>query len=390
MNTNKDNINLLVIKYLSDNASEDERQLVEAWINKSAENRQRFDEASFLWQSLGAGRKLSKKEKADDWTSILERIEKSGDFESILKLPLLPASEKIVSLRSRRILRSFFRIAAVFIFAFFLSWAGLYYLILKPNSRIPAYNEIITSKGQKSQIILSDGTKIWLNSETSLKYPASFHEDQREVFLEGEAFFEVQKKENKAPFLVKTSEMDIEVLGTKFNVMAYADEETVETTLVEGSIDVIRRGPKPSKDRHVLLEPNQKITLIKKGSQAVLSDLENRKPTMLKNGKGSSTSPSKHAQLLVSSKVDTELHTAWKDDRLIFQSETLENIASKLERWYDVRIHIQDEELKQYRYTGEFAHKETLIQVMEILNLTTPIEFTFEKNDVYIKKMKRK
>ncbi len=84
----------------------------------------------------------------------------------------------------------------------------------------------------------------------------------------------------------------------------------------------------------------------------------------------------------------SEYNFFYKDDRLIFQSETLENIASKLERWYDVRIHIQDEELKQYRYTGEFAHKETLIQVMEILNLTTPIEFTFEKNDVYIKKMK--
>ncbi len=98
-----------------------------------------------------------------------------------------------------------------------------------------------------------------------------------------------------------------------------------------------------------------------------------------------SISPTEKEQMLISSHVNTELHTAWKDDCLLFQSETFENISYKLERWYDVKIHIKDEALKNYRYTGKFAHKETLNQVLEILSLTTPISYTFERNDLYIK-----
>jgi len=379
-----------VIKYLTGESTRAEKLRVEKWINKSTENKRYFDEIALLWRVSGSGRKMSEAEKAKDWTNILDRISKSDDYH-VFKTGGSLESTKEGTIRSGGIFGSFLRIAAVFLLAFSLSGAGFYFLKVRPDSQALAYNEIITAKGQKTQIILSDGTKVWLNSETSLKYPATFSDRQREVYLEGEAFFEVQKKEKKTPFLVLTSEMDIEVLGTRFNVMAYADEETVETTLVEGSINVVRRGSKSSSDQQVLLKPNQKITLIKEGSQAVLSELENSKPTLVISGKGTSTnSPSEQAQILVSSRVDTELHTAWKDDRLVFQSETLENIAYKLERWYDVQIHIQDEELKSYCYTGEFAHKETLPQVMEILNLTTPILFTIEKNDVYINKVTEK
>jgi len=368
-----------VIKYLTGEATNAEKLSMEKWINEDTGNKRYFDETAFLWRASGTGKMLTEADKADDWNKILGNIGKADESA--------PETPGEVSIKSRSIWGSFLRIAAVFAIAFSLSWAMIYFLKLRPDSQSLAYNEIITAKGQKTQIILSDGTKVWLNSETSLKYPATFSDRQREVYLEGEAFFEVQKKEKKTPFLVLTSEMDIEVLGTRFNVMAYADEETVETTLVEGSINVVRRGSKSSSDRQVLLKPNQKITLIKKGSQAILSELESNKPSLVISGKGTSTnSPSEQAQIRVSSSVNTELHTAWKDERLVFQSETLENIAYKLERWYDIQIHIQNEELKSHRYTGEFAHKETLSQVMEILNLTTPILFTFEKNDLYIDK----
>lgn len=371
-----------VIKYLAGESTGAEKLRVEKWINENPKNKEYFDEIAFIWRASGAGRKMSEADKADDWHNILGKIGESTGSS--------PEEPKVVPFRTRKKLNSFLRIAAVFILAFSLSWAMNYFLRLRPDNGSLAYNQIITAKGQKSQIILSDGTKVWLNSETSLKYPATFCDKQREVYLEGEAFFEVQKKEKKTPFLVLTSEMDIEVLGTRFNVMAYADEETAETTLVEGSVNVVRRGTEASPDQKVLLKPNQKITLIKKGSQTVLSDLESNKPSLVPIGKGgSNNSPSEKAQILVSSGVNTELHTAWKDERLVFQSETLENIAYRLERWYDVKIHIQNEELKSHRYTGEFAHKETLIQVMEILNLTTPIHFTFEKNDLYIDKVRK-
>ena len=135
-------------------------------------------------------------------------------------------------------------------------------------------------------------------------------------------------------------------------------------------------------------EPNQKATLLKKGSRVILSEIETEKPSLVKSTTTiQSISPTKKEQIIISPKVDIELHTAWKNDRLIFQSETFENIAYKLERWYDVKIHVQDEELKKDRYTGKFKHKETLNQMLEILNLTTPINYTFKQNDLYIDKV---
>jgi ferric-dicitrate binding protein FerR (iron transport regulator) len=294
----------------------------------------------------------------------------------------------ILSVKSGKGLNNYLMITALIMLAFALSWAAFNFLYKKPNSDAKAYNQIITTKGQKSQIILSDDTKVWLNAETILKYPNVFNEVQREIFFEGEAFFEVQKKDNKIPFLVKTSDIDIEVTGASFNVMAYSDEEVIEITVVEGLISLVRKDLKSSQDRNVILKPNQKAIFIKKGSRVVLSEVNKDRPNMVKRLKAiKSIPPTEKERILISSEVNIELHTAWKDDILVFQSEKFENIAYGLERWYDVKIHIQNEELKNYRYTGKFAHKETLNQVLEILNLTTPINYTFKRNDLYVDKV---
>ncbi len=378
----------LVIKFLAGESTEAESLLIDQWLNKKAENKEYFDEIEFLWRASGINREISEEDKKNDWETILGRIGKTNEYHALKSRDKQAETHTASSIKSRDILNKFLKIAAIFILAFSFSWATFYFLNKRPDTGSLAYNQIITAKGQKSQIILSDGTKVWLNSETVLKYPASFNENQREVFLEGEAFFEVKKKDKKNPFLVKTTDIDIKVLGTSFNVMAYSDEATVETTVVEGSVSVVRKGLKPSQDQIVILKPNQKVTLLKKGSRVILSEVELEKPMLVKSAQTTpSISPIEKEQILISSKVDIELHTAWKEDRLIFRSETLENIAYKLERWYDVKIHIQDEELKNNRYTGEFAHKETLTQVLEILYLTTPITYTFKQNDLYIEKV---
>jgi ferric-dicitrate binding protein FerR (iron transport regulator) len=297
-------------------------------------------------------------------------------------------TRKILTKGSRRVLYKILKIASIFFLAITSSWAAFNFLNIKPSDDSHAYNQIMTTNGQKSQITLSEGTRVWLNSQTVLKYPSAFNETQREVFLEGEAFFEVQKKDNKTPFIVKTSEIDIKVLGSSFNVMAYSDEDIIETTVIEGTVSLVGKGLKLSSDQNVNLKPNEKATLIMKGSQVLPSEVENDKPTIVKSDKtGASNSPVGIEQIIISSNVNIELHTAWKDDVLVFQSEKFENIAHKLERWYDVQIHIQNEELKDNRYTGKFTHKETLNQVFEILNLTTPIKYTFKQNDLYIDKV---
>ena len=377
----------LIIKYLAGESTEAERLIIDQWLGEKAENKRYFDEIEFLWKATGITREIDEEAKRNDWDNLLGSIGKKAEYDLIKSKENQPETPKISPPKSREFLKRFLKVAAIFVFAFSFSWAAFYFLNNRSQSDTLAYNQVITAKGQKSQIILTDGTRVWLNAETVLKYPAAFNEDQREVYLEGEAFFEVQKKENKVPFIVKTDDIDIEVLGTRFNVMAYADEETVETTVEEGSICVVRKGTEGSTDQSVLLRTNQKATLIKKGSRVILSEVELDKPALVKSAPTtSSVSPIEKEQILVSPKVDVELHTAWKDDWLIFQSETLENITYKLERWYDVKIHIEDEELKDYRYTGKFAHKETLNQVLEILRLTTPISYTFKRNDLYIEK----
>lgn len=377
-----------IIKYLLGETSEEESLLVNQWLNENEKNRKYFDEIEFVWKTSGIAQNIEQNDVEKDRKIFIQKISELPG-EKTMK-PAEPVRRSLQLFRNSTGAKYYqwLRIAAIFILAFCLSWTVFYFMNRKPDTGSLAYNQIITTKGQKSQIILSDGTKIWLNSETTLKYPSAFNEMKREIFLEGEAFFEVQKKDNKIPFIVKTSEIDIKVLGTSFNVMAYSDEETIETTVVKGSVCIIRKGLESSPDQNIILKPNQKVTLLKKGSQVILSEIETEKPTLIKSTKTTQPiSPTEKEQILISPKVDIELHTAWKDHRLIFQSETFENIAYKLERWYDVKIHIQNEELKKYRYTGKFVHKETLNQVLEILNLTTPINYTFKQNDLYIDKV---
>ncbi|MCK5135704.1 MAG: FecR family protein [Bacteroidales bacterium] len=374
-----------IIKFLTGESTKDENLLINQWLNKKAENKRYFDEIEFLWKASGISRDLNDDDKKNDWNIILGKIGEEPENQLLKSQVQHSGIRKIFGDRTRKGLNNFLKIAAIFFLAFSFSWASFYLLNKKPDTASFAYNQIITTKGEKSQIILSDGTKIWLNSESVLKYPSSFNEIKREVFLEGEAFFEVQKKDDKIPFVVNTSHIDIEVLGTSFNVMAYSDEESFETTVVTGSVCIQRKSIKPSPDQNFVLKPNQKVTILKRGSQITLSEIETDKPTLVKKTRANqSISSNKKEQIIISPNVDIELHTAWREDKLIFQSETCENIAYKLERWYDVKIHIQNEELKKYRYTGKFEHKETLSQVLEILNLTTPINYTFKQNDLYI------
>lgn len=361
----------LIIKYLTGESTKAESLLINQWLNKKAENKRYFDEIEFLWKASGIFHDINEDDKKNDWNTVLAKIGKTTEYQLLESKGQQPEIRKIFEDKTRKRVRNFLKIAAIFFLAFSFSWATFYFLNKKPDTGSLAYNQIITTKGQKSQIILSDGTKVWLNSESMLKYPTAFNEMKREVFLEGEAFFEVQKKDDKIPFVVNTSEINIKVLGTSFNVMAYFDEETIETTVVTGSVCILRKNLKPSPDQKFILKSNQKATLLKKGSRVTLSEIEIKKPVLVKSTTTiQSISPTKKEQILISPKVNIELHTAWKEDKLIFQSETFENIAYKLERWYDVKIHVQDKELREDRYTGKFEHKETLNQVLEILNLT--------------------
>lgn len=238
--------------------------------------------------------------------------------------------------------------------------------------------EIMTQKGVRKQLVLPDGTKVWLNADSKLSYDNSMNDsDVRSVNLEGEAFFDVIKDIHR-PFYIVTKEITIKVLGTAFNVKAYPDEDKTETTLLRGSIElVVNERPKEK----FMLKPNEKLAVTKNkivegAEQGIVSDSISR-ITLANN-----------ITLTIGnlSKINVDNHeyiqeTSWVDNKLVFKDETLEEIVPKLERWYDLDIEIADIELKTYRYTGTIT-KESIDQVLTAMQLIKPFNFKIQNDDV--------
>ncbi len=212
-------------------------------------------------------------------------------------------------------------------------------------------NSIITPKGGEYNLTLSDGTRIWLNSDSKLKYPTRFTGKQRIVELEGEAYFDVSKDMN-SPFIVKINDIHIKVLGTSFNVNAYSDANEVVTTLVEGKVEVA----------DILRE--QKETLLPKDQYSINIHNGNYKKTI----------------------VDTDIFTAWKRGRFVFDNEKLEDIMLRLSRWYNVEVFFQNEESRSIRFSGDLARYETFESILEMIEMTEKVKFKIKGKHVLINK----
>lgn len=211
------------------------------------------------------------------------------------------------------------------------------------------YNELYVPYGKKFEIELSDGTQVTLNSGSSLKYPVQFIKNTpREVFLEGEAFFEVTKSKTNS-FIVHSNSINTKVYGTAFNISSYANEAFQEIVLVEGSVGVYDVN---NEDAQVMLNPNEKAKICKK---------EKRIRTR---------------------KVEVENYIAWKDNVLLFSDLEFEHILKKLERHYNVSIHNFNTDIAHHRYTGTFE-SETLTEVLHALSKIQHFSYT-EKGDEII------
>ena len=205
-----------------------------------------------------------------------------------------------------------------------------------------AWVEINAPEGSRTQFSLPDGSTGWLNSGSKLKYNPVFKE--RDVELKGEAWFDVEH--NKNTFTVKTPNMDICVLGTQFNVMSYSDENFTEVVLEDGKVEVIGTYNYFEKE----LVPGEKLRYLPDANKFQVYQ------------------------------VDTKPYTAWKDGYLMLDDETLEQAVSRMERWYNVDIDIQNETLRNYRFKATFQD-EPLEEVLRLMSISTPIEYTIEKRE---------
>jgi transmembrane sensor len=237
-----------------------------------------------------------------------------------------------------------------------------------------AQNTVSTRKGSKSNIQLPDGTMAWLNADSKLIYDENFRGEYREVYLQGEAYFDVVKDKTR-PFIIHTKTIDIRVLGTAFNVRAYETEKNTETSLFRGSVEVTLHN---SPEKRIVLKPNEKLLVNNK------SLLFTRKDDKEKNH----TAP--EADITVGkvhfeAKDSSAWETLWIKNKLVFDTESLEEVAQKIERWYDVKVIINgDDDLKQTAYSGIFEN-ENLLQVMEALKITGNFKYSINKDIVTIR-----
>ena len=269
-------------------------------------------------------------------------------------------------------------IAASIIAIFFLSWS-IYHkrsVTAKPTRPTPG-EEVLAKAGTRTKLVLPDGTQVWLNSNSKLTYSNEFNTDSREVGLEGEAWFDVAKDVQR-PFIVHTSSLDIKVLGTAFTIKSYPQDETIEATLLKGTIEVSRKD-NPNAAR-VILKPNEKLVFNKR---IVPSGRTNLTPDRVVI-----RSPSAPPDIAVNSirkdiPDSDKVETAWMYNRLVFKGDNFKELAEKMERWYNVRITIRDSSLNNFHFGGAFA-SETVEEAFKALQLTTAFTYKINNNEIEI------
>ena len=325
----------LIARFLEKNLNEEELTVLKNWMNESYENRKLFDQYNEVWQLSNVVFNEGLYNTEAGWSSLQKSLTKNS-FKTKNKVRLVKTDQivfwKVAS------------IAAMLIAALFI---GLFF----QKSDKKTKSQIVTiqsPRGEKSKVVLADSTVVWLNSESQLTYSNDFDGEMRLVTLSGEGYFDV-KEDRDRPFIVKTTNADIEVYGTRFNVSSYPDEQQTETTLEEGKIGVYIVG----KSNPVAVNPGQRFIFNNQTGETTIKQ------------------------------VDTDLYTSWKENKLRFDNALFGDVVKKLERWYDVKIFLDKDLVHSERYTM-CIKTESLREVLKRIKLTTPMSYKIDEEKVFI------
>jgi ferric-dicitrate binding protein FerR (iron transport regulator) len=305
----------LISRYLNGDCSSDEITALLRWIKESEENKEQYLGLKDIWDASLQRKNTSEKELLSFYKQQVNRNSNS--------------SYKI------RFWRWSAGVAAML--AIGLLFSILYQIPSGNGSNLVTYTVPL---GARSEVQLADGTLVNLNSGSKLQYPANFNSKNRKVILSGEAFFTVTSDKSN-PFVVKTSDFDISVTGTKFNVCSYDDNNFSSAALLEGKITLSASNIKP-----IELKPGEKLALDRVGRK------------------------------LSYSSFDDDAEVAWKNGKFIFSKIPFPELIKKLERWYDVKLNYNSRELESLEYSGSFKNQETIWQVLDALKITSPIEYS--------------
>ena len=273
--------------------------------------------------------------------------------------------------------RKSFAIFSIIVFLM-LATGGIYFFSKKKSTGIvasEAISSVATKNGNRTNIVLPDGSQVRLNAGSNLDYSNShFNKDIREVTLNGEAYFDVVKNADK-PFIIHTKRMDIKVLGTSFNVRSYNDEKFAEAALISGSLEVTLK----DRDQKITLKPNEKISV---ANEEPIAEVKPEKAYVAKSNSA------RVPQIVVneikpSARYNIIGEIAWTQNKLYFEDETLEDIGHLIERWFGKKVTIANESLKSVRYTGKFEN-ETMEDVLSYLKLSKSFNFRIGTDNVVI------
>lgn len=393
MKENNNEILELIQSYFSQGLSEDEFNLLKLWINDKPENKKLFSEYLLLHKKTRRFFFVENIDTVSAWNKIESRI-----YKSVKKSNFIP-----------KISAPIFKYAAILIACFGITYFFLnqnksslenknHLIIAQEDIRLELengnvkiinsdgneklinnagnvvaeqsgnlinyknkvdhntleYNKLIIPKGKNFQIVLSDGTKVYLNSGTTFKYPVKFIAgNNRQVYLlEGEAYFDVTE-DSAHPFIVNSSKVNVRVLGTEFNISSYPEDHSINTVLVEGSVSIFDKETAYNNATAAKLKPGFKASWNKKDNNLAID------------------------------KVDTSIYTSWKNGKLIFRNTQFKNIIKKLERHYNVVITNNNTKLNEQYFDATFD-VETIEQVLNSFNRSFKIQYKIENNQIYI------
>jgi hypothetical protein len=364
----------LVLHKLSGEASEKELHELETIVREDPLLKEKLEWLRTYWESLSNGVPNYDKafDKVKNKIKILEDVPK-GNFS--IEKNFIPKGKRSI-IGYRQILK----IAAVLIII-----AGSIYFFLNTSSPTPRKNSASlpdkvegkewvvkeNPRGMKSIIDLADGSKVILNAGSQLKFPDKFSGKTREVYLEGEAFFDVAKNP-EIPFIIHTGKMNIKVLGTEFNVKSYPEDSTAETTLIRGLVEITLNNRPSDK---IILRPNEKLIVNNRTDTENISQITHGgiKDTRLTISTLNYVSPTDSAIM----------ETEWIHNHLVFRDESFGNLAKDIERRYGVNIHFDNKTVREYRFTGSFE-KETIPEILEALRLTEKFNYKIKNNNITI------
>jgi len=307
----------LISRYLNGYCREEEEKELLKWISQSEENKKHFLKLKDTWDAS-----LKKEDTTE--TNLFNFYQAQINQKESLQ-------------KSIRLWRFVAGIAAILVIGLVIS-----VLVYTPVSREKKLITHTVPLGSKSQVFLADGTEVHLNSGSRLEYYSDFEDGNREVYLSGEAYFQV-KTDKSHPFIVNTSDFDITVTGTRFNVCSYDDNPFSSVSLIEGQI-----GLSASNIRPLALKPGEKIKYNREDRELAYVSL------------------------------DPQAEIAWKEGLFIFKNIPFPALIKRLERWYDVKLNCTSDKLNTFQYSGSFKNQETIWQVLDALKLTSPIDYSRE------------